>query len=121
MFRLEQAARIQAVAWAGWLAHDLPEGLDPSSACLVEPTAVAWHTVRLAGAGPNDVGTIGGTFIEGATPDTPNESEFDLLIDQVVPVSFFHSFLVGLLLILFLSSLFLFFIPLKFKEKIKFN
>ena len=37
---------------------------------------------RLAGAGPNDVGTIGGTFIEGATPDTPNESEFDLLIDQ---------------------------------------
>ncbi len=31
---------------------DLPKGLDPSSACLVEPTAVAWHTVRLAGAGP---------------------------------------------------------------------
>ena len=31
---------------------DLPEGLDASSACLVEPTAVAWHTVRLAGGGP---------------------------------------------------------------------
>ena len=25
---------------------DLPEGLDTSSACLVEPTAVAWHTAR---------------------------------------------------------------------------
>ncbi len=37
---------------------------------------------RLSGSGPNDVGTVGGTFIEGATPETPNESEFDLLIDQ---------------------------------------
>jgi hypothetical protein len=37
---------------------------------------------RLSGSGPNDVGTIGGTFIEGATPETPNEDEWDLLVDQ---------------------------------------
>lgn len=28
----------------------------------------------------NDVGVIGGTFIEGATPETPNTSEFDIMI-----------------------------------------
>lgn len=37
---------------------------------------------RLPGTGPNDVGVIGGTFIEGATPETPNEREFDRLIVQ---------------------------------------
>lgn len=43
---------------------DLPEGLEPSSACLVEPTAVAWHTVRLAGAGPDTrVAVVGGGAI----------------------------------------------------------
>lgn len=30
---------------------------------------------------PNDIGVIGGTFVEGATIDTPNEEEFDLLIE----------------------------------------
>lgn len=43
---------------------DLPEGLDASSACLVEPTAVAWHTARLAGAGPDTrVAVVGGGAI----------------------------------------------------------
>lgn len=43
---------------------DLPEDLDASSACLVEPTAVAWHTVRLAGAGPDRrVAVVGGGAI----------------------------------------------------------
>ncbi len=43
---------------------DLPEGLDASSACLVEPTAVAWHTVRLAGGGPGKrVAVVGGGAI----------------------------------------------------------
>ncbi|MGI9117248.1 MAG: FAD-dependent oxidoreductase, partial [Gaiellales bacterium] len=32
-------------------------------------------------AGPNDVGVVGGTFIEGATPDTPNDEEFQIMID----------------------------------------
>src|SRR3954467_13066621 len=31
---------------------ELPDGLATSEACLVEPTAVAWHSCRLAGAGP---------------------------------------------------------------------
>jgi hypothetical protein len=31
--------------------------------------------------GPNDVGVIGGTFIEGSTPATPNEEEFQILVD----------------------------------------
>src|SRR3954454_17761577 len=39
---------------------DLPEDLDAASACLVEPTAVAWHTARLAGAGPRKGGAGGG-------------------------------------------------------------
>lgn len=30
----------------------LPPGLDPRDACLVEPAAVAWHALRLAGTGP---------------------------------------------------------------------
>lgn len=29
----------------------------------------------------NDVGVIGGTFIEGATSETPNEEEFDILLE----------------------------------------
>jgi len=36
---------------------------------------------RLPGAGPNDVGVVGGTFVEGATPDTPNTAEFARMID----------------------------------------
>ncbi len=35
---------------------------------------------QLAGTGVNDVGVIGGTFIEGATPSTPNLAEFDRMI-----------------------------------------
>ncbi|MCC8371268.1 MAG: FAD-binding oxidoreductase [Rickettsia endosymbiont of Pseudomimeciton antennatum] len=35
---------------------------------------------KLAGSGPNDIGVIGGTFIEGATPDTPNTKEFGIMI-----------------------------------------
>ena len=35
---------------------------------------------RLQGAGPNDVGVVGGTFIEGATPETPNYEEFDIMM-----------------------------------------
>ena len=35
---------------------------------------------RLPHTGPNDVGVIGGTFIEGATKETPNEEEFDTLL-----------------------------------------
>lgn len=43
---------------------DLPEGLDPADACLVEPTAVAWHTARLAGVGPETrVAIVGGGAI----------------------------------------------------------
>lgn len=30
----------------------------------------------------NDVGVIGGTFIEGSTPDTPNMQEFQILVDN---------------------------------------
>lgn len=36
---------------------------------------------RLLGTGVNDVGVVGGTFIEGATPETPNEKEFDIMIE----------------------------------------
>lgn len=37
---------------------------------------------HLPGTGANDVGVVGGTFIEGATPDTPNEAEFQIMIDN---------------------------------------
>jgi hypothetical protein len=37
---------------------------------------------HLPGSGANDVGVIGGTFIEGSTPDTPNEEEFKILVDN---------------------------------------
>jgi hypothetical protein len=36
---------------------------------------------HLENTGKNDVGVIGGTFIEGATPETPNTEEFDIMID----------------------------------------
>ncbi len=36
---------------------------------------------RLPGTGQNDVGVVGGTFIEGATPATPNEDEFAIMIN----------------------------------------
>ncbi len=43
---------------------DLPEGLAATDACLVEPTAVAWHSCRLAGAGPDQrVCVVGGGAI----------------------------------------------------------
>jgi 2-desacetyl-2-hydroxyethyl bacteriochlorophyllide A dehydrogenase len=31
---------------------DVPSGLDLRDACLVEPTSVSWHALRLAGTGP---------------------------------------------------------------------
>ncbi len=34
------------------------------------------------GAGETDYGVIGGTFIEGATAQTPNEQEFELLVNR---------------------------------------
>jgi hypothetical protein len=36
---------------------------------------------KLAGTAENDIGVIGGTFIEGATSETPNEEEFDIMIE----------------------------------------
>jgi len=38
----------------------LPDGLDPKDASIVEPTAVAWHAVRLGGADPgSSVAVVG--------------------------------------------------------------
>jgi hypothetical protein len=37
---------------------------------------------QLPDAGINDVGVVGGTFIENATPDTPNEEEFTIMIEN---------------------------------------
>lgn len=34
----------------------------------------------LAGAGPNDLGVVGGTFIEGGSPATPNTAEFEIMM-----------------------------------------
>jgi D-amino-acid oxidase len=36
---------------------------------------------QLPGSGLNDIGVVGGTFIEGATPETPNDEEFQILIE----------------------------------------
>lgn len=36
---------------------------------------------HLPDTGANDIGVIGGTFIEGATPETPNEEEFNILLE----------------------------------------
>lgn len=36
---------------------------------------------KLLGTGVNDVGVVGGTFIEGATPATPNTREFDIMLE----------------------------------------
>jgi threonine dehydrogenase-like Zn-dependent dehydrogenase len=42
----------------------LPDGLALEDACLVEPTAVAWHACRIAGAGPDQrVAIVGGGAI----------------------------------------------------------
>ena len=37
---------------------------------------------QLPGSAANDIGVIGGTFIEGGTPDTPNLKEFEILVDN---------------------------------------
>jgi hypothetical protein len=34
----------------------------------------------LPGAGPNDIGVVGGTFVEGGTPETPNLSEYATML-----------------------------------------
>jgi threonine dehydrogenase-like Zn-dependent dehydrogenase len=42
----------------------LPAGLDAADACLIEPTAVAWHACRLADVGPDHrVAVVGGGAI----------------------------------------------------------
>jgi hypothetical protein len=35
---------------------------------------------KLPGSPEKDIGVIGGTFIEGATAETPNEEEFCILV-----------------------------------------
>ena len=35
---------------------------------------------HLPGTGPNDVGVVGGTFVEGGTSETPNTAEFATLL-----------------------------------------
>ena len=35
---------------------------------------------HLPGTAANDVGVVGGTFIEGSTPDTPNNEEFEIMM-----------------------------------------
>ena len=37
---------------------------------------------HLPDSAPQDIGVIGGTFIEGGTPDTPNLKEYDSIIDE---------------------------------------
>lgn len=37
---------------------------------------------QLPGSAANDMGVIGGTFIEGGTPDTPNLEEFNILVEN---------------------------------------
>lgn len=37
---------------------------------------------HMPGSGNNDVGVVGGTFIEGSSPDTPNDEEFEILINN---------------------------------------
>jgi hypothetical protein len=36
----------------------------------------------LPDSAPQDIGVIGCAFIEGATPDTPNLKEYDLIIHE---------------------------------------
>lgn len=48
--------------------------------------AVNWyfymHPKHLPSSSTDDIGVIGGTFIEGATPQTPNEEQFDLIVER---------------------------------------
>jgi len=37
---------------------------------------------HLPDSAPQDIGVIGGTFIEGGSPDTPNLTEYDSIIDE---------------------------------------
>jgi hypothetical protein len=36
---------------------------------------------RLANTGPREIGVVGGTFIEGGNPNTPNLQEFEIMIN----------------------------------------
>jgi 2-desacetyl-2-hydroxyethyl bacteriochlorophyllide A dehydrogenase len=51
---------------------DVPPGLDLRDACLVEPTSVSWHALRLAGTGPDSrvavvgAGALGLLAVAGA-------------------------------------------------------
>jgi hypothetical protein len=35
---------------------------------------------RLTNSATNDLGVLGGTFVEGGNPDTPNLKEFEILV-----------------------------------------
>ncbi len=37
---------------------------------------------RLPTSGKTDIGVIGGTFIEDADKNTPNEEEFDIMLEN---------------------------------------
>ncbi|WP_341758562.1 FAD-dependent oxidoreductase [Candidatus Tisiphia endosymbiont of Ditula angustiorana] len=47
---------------------------------------VSWyfymHPKHLPNSNASDIGAIGGTFIEGATPQIPNEEQFDLIVER---------------------------------------
>ena len=36
---------------------------------------------RLGNAAPQDIGVVGGTFVEGGNPNTPNLNEFELMLN----------------------------------------
>jgi D-amino-acid oxidase len=73
MLREQVPAHLQSMILVYFSKGKTKSGLEVKRSFYIFPK-------QLPGSAANDVGVIGGTFIEGGTPETPNLEEFDILV-----------------------------------------
>jgi D-amino-acid oxidase len=75
MLRDQIPANLQSMILVYFSKDHTPSGQDVKRSFYIFPK-------QLPGTAANDVGVIGGTFIEGATTETPNMAEFDVMVSN---------------------------------------
>jgi hypothetical protein len=75
MLRDQVPADLQSMILVYFAKGKTKSGLEAKRSFYIFPK-------QLPGSAVNDIGVIGGTFIEGGTPDTPNIEEFDILVSN---------------------------------------
>jgi len=73
MLRDQVPAHLQSMILVYFSKGKTKSGLEAKRSFYIFPK-------QLPGSAVNDIGVIGGTFIEGGTPDTPDVEEFDILV-----------------------------------------